>query len=109
MTSSLAPRTGVDVAAGGDLTNPGDIDGATVAGDAASPLLAGEICGDVVQLSFGDPTLSLPSPGERVSGPAIPLLTRAGDIQVELTVGDGEVHPAQELTVTVTVDADDDD
>jgi len=56
-----------------------------------------------VALSFGDWT-KLPS-SDGVSHPAV---TFAGDIHVELTVGEGDIQPAHQPTVTVDVDDDDD-
>ena len=42
-----------------------------------------------------------PRPGESVSGPAVQLVTRAGDIHVELTVGEGDIQPLHEAAVTM--------
>jgi len=101
MTSTRVPATGVDVV--GDPT-PDLASGDCIASSRDKP--QGEI-GGVLTLSFGEPRLLL-LPGDGVSGPAIQLVTRAGDIHVELTVGDGEVHPPHEPAVTVDVsDCDD--
>jgi len=106
MMSTRLPATGVDVA--GDPA-PGTTLDIVSAGCRTSPRgnaagNAGEI-GGVLPLSFGDSRQLLP--GEGVSGPDVQLVTRAGDIHVELTVGD--VHPPHEPAVTVDVDIRDGD
>ena len=111
MMSTRLPATGVDVA--GDpapSTTPDTVSGecsTSPRGNAASP--PGEI-GGVLPLSFGDPRQLLP--GDGVSGPDVQLVTRAGDIHVELTVGEGDVHPPHEpggVTVDVDISDGDDD
>lgn len=103
MMSTRLPATGVDAA--GDAASGTTLDIVSAEcitsprGNSADP--PGEI-GGVLPLSFGDPRQLLP--GEGVSGPDVQLVTRAGDIHVELTVGDGDVHPPHEPAVTVDVD-----
>ena len=105
MTLTRGPGAGVDVA--GELaptTTPvsGDCGTSPRASPASPP---GEL-GGVLPWSFGDPRLLLP--GEGASGPDVQLVTRAGDIHVELTVGEGDIHPLHALDVTVEVGGGDD-
>lgn len=63
----------------------------------------GEICG-TLPLSVVDQL----DPGNDVSDPVVQLVTHAGDIRVELTVGGGDMHPPHEPADTFEEDNDDD-